>query len=157
MGAGHERRGRGGSASVRRYRSPGQQYCPDEQSNRTGTGNCRPRNGHAPTLTRDIDGFLDLKRQEVWQRGEYKGIELNGRTAVIIGFGGIGTQIAFRAGPYGMTVIGVDPEDMPFMPVVKEVVKPDRLQDVLPQADVVLSPLRILPKATRCWGRRNLR
>ncbi|RPJ58712.1 MAG: D-2-hydroxyacid dehydrogenase [Acidobacteria bacterium] len=89
------------------------------------------------TLTRDIDAFLEYKRQEVWQRGGYEGIELNGRTAVVIGVGGIGTQIAFRAWAHGMTVIGVDPEDIPFMPVISKVVKPDVLHSVLPQADVV--------------------
>ena len=35
--------------------------------------------------------------------------ELPGMTAVIIGMGGIGTQIAQRAHAFGMDVIGVDP------------------------------------------------
>ena len=67
----------------------------------------------------------------------FPGIELNGRTAVVMGVGGIGTQIAFRAWAHGMNVIGVDPEDIPYMPVISKVVKPDRLDEVLPEADVV--------------------
>jgi phosphoglycerate dehydrogenase-like enzyme len=69
--------------------------------------------------------------------GQFPGIELRGRTAVVIGVGGIGTQIAFRCWAFGMDVIGVDPADIPFMPVIKRVVKPDQLDEVLPLADVV--------------------
>ena len=89
------------------------------------------------TLSRDIDRFLEDKRDERWQPRPYSGIELNGRTAVIVGVGGIGTQIAFRAWAHGMTIIGVDPEDIPYMPIIQRVVKPDQLNDVLPLADVV--------------------
>jgi phosphoglycerate dehydrogenase-like enzyme len=89
-------------------------------------------------LTRHLYTFYGQQQHELWQSPQpYPGIELNGRTAVIIGVGGIGTQIAFRAWGHGMSVIGVDPEDMPYMPVVKKVVKPDQLDEVLPEADVV--------------------
>ncbi|MGH9339902.1 MAG: D-2-hydroxyacid dehydrogenase [Acidobacteriota bacterium] len=89
------------------------------------------------TLTRGIPAFLKNKEEEVWQRQDYPGIELNGRTAVIVGVGGIGTQIAFRAWAHGMRVIAVDTEDIPYMPVVEKVVKPDQLHQVLPEADVL--------------------
>jgi phosphoglycerate dehydrogenase-like enzyme len=62
---------------------------------------------------------------------------LQGRTAVVIGVGGIGTQIAVRAHAFGMTVIGVDPKDVPYMPFLNRCVPPDRLDTVLPEADVV--------------------
>ena len=55
----------------------------------------------------------------------------------VIGVGGIGTQIAFRAWAHGMRVIGVDTDDIPYMPIIEKVVKPDQLQDVLPESDVV--------------------
>jgi phosphoglycerate dehydrogenase-like enzyme len=89
-------------------------------------------------LTRHLYTFYEHKRQELWQSPRpYPGIELNGRTAVIIGVGGIGTQIAFRAWGHGMNVIGVDTKDIPFMPVIQKTVKPDQLDQVLPEADVV--------------------
>ena len=47
----------------------------------------------------------------------FPGIELRGKTAVIVGVGGIGMQIAQRAWAFGMNVIGVDPEDKPFSPL----------------------------------------
>ena len=49
----------------------------------------------------------------------------------------LGTQISVRAWAHGMKVIGVDPEDIPFTPFISKVVKPDQLNDVLPEADVV--------------------
>src|SRR5206468_1891422 len=74
---------------------------------------------------------------EEFNKGDYHPIELRGKTAVIIGVGGIGSQIAQRARAFGMTVIGVDPKDMPFNPDVSRMVTPDRLDTVLPLADVV--------------------
>jgi hypothetical protein len=64
-------------------------------------------------------------------------LELRGKTAVIIGVGGIGSQIAQRAHGFGMTVIGVDPKDIPLNPDISRVVSPDRVDTVLPLADVV--------------------
>jgi phosphoglycerate dehydrogenase-like enzyme len=89
-------------------------------------------------LTRHLHTFYGHRQKELWEPPRpFPGIELDGRTAVVIGVGGIGTQIAFRAWAHGMAVIGVDPEDIPYMPVLKKVVKPDRLDEVLPEADVV--------------------
>jgi phosphoglycerate dehydrogenase-like enzyme len=104
------------------------------------------------TLTRDIDRFLEDKRHQRWQRRPYPGIELDGRTAVIVGVGGIGTQIAFRAWAHGMGIVGVDPEDIPFMPIIQRVVKPDQLNDVLPQADVVFMAAPHTPESDKMIG-----
>lgn len=104
------------------------------------------------TLSRDIDRFLEDKRQRQWRPRPYPGIELNGRTAVVLGMGGIGTQVAFRAWAHGMKVIGVDPEDIPYMPVVDNVAKPDQLNDVLPSADVVFMTAPHTPKSHKMMG-----
>jgi phosphoglycerate dehydrogenase-like enzyme len=63
--------------------------------------------------------------------------ELRGRTAVIVGMGGVGAQIAMRAAAFGMPVIGVDPRNVAAPAGVRQVVKPDQLDAVLPMADVV--------------------
>jgi phosphoglycerate dehydrogenase-like enzyme len=104
------------------------------------------------TLSRGINTFLDNKRQELWQPQAYNGIELNGRTAVVIGVGGIGMQIATRAFAFGMDVIGVDPEDKPFSPFLKKVVKPDQLNEVLPEADVVFVSAPHTPLSEKMMG-----
>lgn len=63
--------------------------------------------------------------------------ELRGRTAVIVGVGGVGAQIAERAAAFGMTVLGVDPKDGAPVSVIKQVVKPNQIDAILPLADVV--------------------
>jgi len=104
-------------------------------------------------LTRHLYTFYEHKQQELWQSPRpYPGIELNGRTAVIIGVGGIGTQIAFRAWGHGMNVIGVDTKDIPFMPVIQKTVKPDQLDQVLPEADVVFVSAPHTPVSHKMMG-----
>jgi phosphoglycerate dehydrogenase-like enzyme len=104
------------------------------------------------TLTRGINTFIANQKQENWQPRPYPGIELRGKTAVVIGVGGIGTQIAVRANAFGMDIIGVDPEDKPFMPFIKKVVKPDQLDEVLPLADVVFISTPDTPKSHKMMG-----
>lgn len=103
-------------------------------------------------LTRGLPEFLAHKAKEDWKPQNYSGIELNGRTAVVVGLGGIGTQIAFRAWAHGMRVIGVDPKDIPYMPVIAKVVKPDQLDSVLPDADVVFVSAPHTPMSHKMLG-----
>jgi D-2-hydroxyacid dehydrogenase (NADP+) len=88
-------------------------------------------------LTRQIPKYIALGKKETWQGGNQGLLELKDRTAVVIGVGGIGSNIATRAWAFGMKVIGVDPEDQPMNPLVTRYVKPDQLNEVLPLADVV--------------------
>jgi D-2-hydroxyacid dehydrogenase (NADP+) len=88
-------------------------------------------------LTRDLHQVIPRRTNEEWRRGAYHPIELRDKTAVIIGVGGIGSQIAQRAHAFGMKVIGVDPKEMPLNPYVTKMVFPDRLDSVLPEADVI--------------------
>lgn len=104
------------------------------------------------TLTRGINTFIQHDREEKWQPRPYNGIELMGRTAVVIGVGGIGTQIAIRANAFGMDVIGVDPEPKPFLPFIKKIVPPDQLDEVLPSADVVFISTPHTPQSHKMMG-----
>jgi len=74
---------------------------------------------------------------------------------VVIGVGGIGSQIAQRAHAFGLTVIGVDPKDMPFNPYVSRMVYPDQLDTVLPQADVVFISAPLTPESEGMMGPRQ--
>jgi D-2-hydroxyacid dehydrogenase (NADP+) len=103
-------------------------------------------------LTRGINTVVSHRQQEIWQPRPYPGIELNGKTAVVIGVGGIGTQIALRANAFGMEVIGVDPEDRPYMPFIKRYVKPDQLDEVIPLADVVFISAPHTPMSHKMMG-----
>lgn len=106
-------------------------------------------------LSRDLYTLYRNDQQEIWNQRAFHGIELNGKTAVVIGVGGIGTQISIRAHAFGMAVIGVDPEDKPFLPFVSRVVKPDQLDDVLPQADVVFISAPHTPRSHKMMGARE--
>lgn len=106
-------------------------------------------------LARGLPVYFDQRKAKVWKPRRDVLIELNGRTAVIIGFGGIGQQIAVRAWAHGMRVIGVDPEDMPYSPMVSKVVKPDQLDEVLPEADVVFISAPHTPESHKMMGARQ--
>jgi phosphoglycerate dehydrogenase-like enzyme len=103
-------------------------------------------------LSRQLRRYIAADQQELWDGGRFGGIELNGKTAVVIGLGGIGMQIATRAWAFGMNVIGVDPEDKPFSPFVKRVVKPDQLGEVVPEADVVFISAPHTEKSHKMMG-----
>jgi phosphoglycerate dehydrogenase-like enzyme len=103
-------------------------------------------------LSRQLRRYIAADQQENWDGNRFGGIELNGKTAVVIGLGGIGMQIATRAWAFGMNVIGVDPEDKPFSPFVKRVVKPDQLDEVVPLADVVFISAPHTEKSHKMMG-----
>jgi phosphoglycerate dehydrogenase-like enzyme len=105
-------------------------------------------------MSRRLYTFYNSMKQETWMRGTgpYPGIELSGRNAVVIGVGGIGVQIATRAWAFGMNVVGVDPEDKPFMPFLKKVVKPDQIDEVIPDADVVFISAPWTEKSQKMMG-----
>jgi D-2-hydroxyacid dehydrogenase (NADP+) len=114
------------------------------------------------SLTRKISELVLRKSREEWPLREYQQpdkspIELNGRTALIIGLGGIGTQIAQRAAAFGMTVIGLDPKEIPMMSFVKASYPPDRLPDLLPEADVVFMSAPLTPQTERMMGAEQFR
>ena len=106
-------------------------------------------------LSRDLRRYIAAGLREDWDRGRFQGVELNGKTAVVIGLGGVGMQIATRAWAFGMEVIGVDPEDKPFSPFVKLVVKPDQLDEVVPLADVVFIATPHTEKSHKMMGARE--
>lgn len=106
-------------------------------------------------LSRGIYKFVGDRTTETWQPRPYPGIELNGRTAVVIGCGGIGQQIALRSWAFGMTVICVDPEDLPFSPFIKRTVKPDQLDEVVPEADVIFISAPHTEKSHKMMGARQ--
>jgi phosphoglycerate dehydrogenase-like enzyme len=106
-------------------------------------------------LTRDLNKVIPDRTSEEWRRNTYHPIELHGKTAVIIGVGGIGSQIAQRAQAFGMTVIGVDPKDMPLNPYVSRMVYPDQLDTVLPEADVVFVAAPHTPASEGMMGARQ--
>jgi phosphoglycerate dehydrogenase-like enzyme/glyoxylase-like metal-dependent hydrolase (beta-lactamase superfamily II) len=65
--------------------------------------------------------------------------ELHGKTMLVVGLGGIGTEISRRAHGFGMRVMAIDPKDKERPSFVYSLQKPESLNDLcLPLADVVV-------------------
>jgi phosphoglycerate dehydrogenase-like enzyme len=106
-------------------------------------------------LTRKLTYFVSIRPQEIWERKPYDLLELEGKTAVIVGMGGIGSHVARRAKGFGMRVLGVDPKELPPSPVVDQMVYPDRLDEVVPMADVVFLCVPHTPESEGMFGPRQ--
>jgi phosphoglycerate dehydrogenase-like enzyme/glyoxylase-like metal-dependent hydrolase (beta-lactamase superfamily II) len=64
--------------------------------------------------------------------------ELHGKTMLVLGLGGAGTEISRRAHAFGMRVIAIDPKDVERPAFVFRLDKPAKLMELLPEADVVV-------------------
>jgi D-3-phosphoglycerate dehydrogenase len=60
-------------------------------------------------LAREVPRADATMKQGQWLKKEFEGIELNGKTLGIIGFGRIGIEVGKRASAFGMNVITYDP------------------------------------------------
>ncbi len=60
-------------------------------------------------LARKIPAAYLSMRDEQWQRGQFVGVELFGKTLGIVGLGQIGKEVASRSLAFGMKVIAFDP------------------------------------------------
>jgi len=60
-------------------------------------------------LAREIPRADAAMKQGKWLKKELEGVELNGKTLGIIGFGRIGMEVGVRASVFGMNVIAYDP------------------------------------------------
>jgi D-3-phosphoglycerate dehydrogenase / 2-oxoglutarate reductase len=60
-------------------------------------------------LARDIPRADRTMKQGQWDKKEFEGVELSGKTLGIIGYGRIGIEVGKRAAAFGMNVIVYDP------------------------------------------------
>ncbi|MGJ8725387.1 MAG: D-2-hydroxyacid dehydrogenase [Roseibacillus sp.] len=99
------------------------------------------------SLTRNLDFYAAAQREGKWKRGQSpkKTIALEGKTMLVVGLGGIGSEIAQRAHGCGMRVIGTRRSDTPSADYIERVGKPDELLEMLPEADVVALAVPLVP------------
>ncbi len=87
---------------------------------------------HMFALTRWVIAANLTMRNGEWNKKQYKGLELAGKTLLVIGFGRIGQSLAKKASALGMKVIGYDVVD-----VDTEFEFTKDLDSALPKADWV--------------------
>jgi len=106
------------------------------------------------SLTRSLHHYHGLMKDGTWGKGEqapYQG-ELLGKTMLVVGLGGNGAESAKRAQAFGMRVIATDPKDMALPAYVSRLEKPDKLDALLPTADVVVLAAPLTPDTQALFG-----
>jgi len=99
--------------------------------------------------------------QDLWrnqqEHGKAVAKELHGKTMVLVGLDGIGTQIARRAEAFGMKVLALDPDKSLVRPsFVFSLDPPEKLIKLLPEADVVVLACPLTPKTQGMFGSEQL-
>ncbi|HMC66214.1 MAG TPA: D-2-hydroxyacid dehydrogenase, partial [Gemmataceae bacterium] len=90
-------------------------------------------------LTRGLRDVIPAEVAEAaWRKPKTAQQELHGKTMLIIGLGGVGTQIARRAHAFGMRVQAIDPKELERPDFIFSIDKPDKMMTLLPKADVVV-------------------
>lgn len=86
--------------------------------------------------------FYENQKQHLWEKSRTLG-ELSGKTAVVVGTGNIGTEVAKRLNAFDMTVVGVDicTDDRPYFGKVEFL---SELDEYLKIADVVVLTLPLM-------------
>ncbi|MBI4625952.1 MAG: D-2-hydroxyacid dehydrogenase [Verrucomicrobia bacterium] len=91
------------------------------------------------SLTRDLRFHAANQVKQHWGKGESPGqpVALDKSTMLVVGIGGIGTEIAQRAHGFGMRVIGTRRSTTPAPAFFERVGQSKDLLTMLPEADVV--------------------
>lgn len=104
-------------------------------------------------LIRRIPAAAAHVRAGGWDRGLFRGHELFGKTAGIVGMGRLGTQVAHVLAAFGMRVLGYDPRP-DFPEGLGE--RCGTLEELLARSDVVSLHVPYGPQTRRLIGRSEL-
>jgi len=107
-------------------------------------------------LTRNMPAYQQAQRQGKWQRELSDAAsfgELKGKTLLVAGLGGIGTEIAWRAHGLGMRVIATRSSSREGPDFVDYVGLPDELNTLAGKADVVANALPLTPATTGIFNK----
>ncbi len=107
---------------------------------------------HAVALLLALARNLHLMLRNVARNQQPRPIELRGKTALVLGIGGIGLLIAERLSAFGMRTIAVDPVLKPMVSFVESVHLPESLHDLLPDADAVVNATPLTRASERSLG-----
>ena len=108
------------------------------------------------SLSRGLHRFHPEQMQGKWNRGlarKYPLQELRGKTILIVGLGGIGSEIAWRANALGMRVIATRNSSRDKPAFVDYVGLSDDLLDLSKQADVVVNATPLTPATNNLFDK----
>ncbi|MFN0242977.1 MAG: D-2-hydroxyacid dehydrogenase [Planctomycetota bacterium] len=107
-------------------------------------------------LTRDLSFFREQQAARRWARegSGARPIALKGRTLLVVGLGGIGSEVAQRGHGFGMRVIATRRSDAEAPKFVERVGKPEELLALLPEADVVAICVPLTKETERLFDAR---
>ena len=111
-------------------------------------------------LTRKLYVFHDRQREHQWDRSAVKRTdmwEVQGRTMLVVGLGGIGTEVARRANALGMRVIATRNSSRKGPDFVEYVGLSQELYKLARQADVVVNATPLTPATTGLFDRKFFR
>lgn len=100
-------------------------------------------------LSRGLVPYIRTQADGEWNPGRVPRAErreLGGQTMLLVGLGGIGTEIGQRAAGFGMRITAVRASGRPGPEYVAEVAKPDQLLRLAAEADVVVNSVPLTPE-----------
>ena len=102
-------------------------------------------------LSRGLPYYLDAQRESRWDKqARRRGyVDITTSTVLINGVGGIGAEAGRLCLAMGAKVLGLDPRGEE--PVDFDVLSPDALEDVLPDADFVVTTVPHTPETEFMW------
>ncbi|MEO6710377.1 MAG: D-2-hydroxyacid dehydrogenase [Planctomycetota bacterium] len=108
-------------------------------------------------LTRDLRFHVANQASGTWKQegSSRRPITLQGRTLLVVGLGGIGSEVAERAHGFGMHVIATRRSDTASPPFIEHVGRPDELKALLPRADVVVVCTPLTPETDQLFDRQT--
>ncbi len=109
------------------------------------------------SLTRKLYLFRDRQQEQYWDRTTVERTsmqEVQGRTMLVVGLGGIGTEIARRAHGLGMRVVATRNSSREGPAFVAHVGLPDELHTLAAQADVVVNATPLTLETTGLFDHR---
>jgi phosphoglycerate dehydrogenase-like enzyme len=107
-------------------------------------------------LSHHLDYFLAQQRRAHWAReaDHYpQPVELKGKNLLVVGLGGIGTEVAKRAYAFGMRVTATRASGAPGPDYVSYVGSPDELLKLASDADVIVNCTPLTPQTAGLFNR----
>ena len=106
-------------------------------------------------LARNVPQAYASMKDGQWQRSAFVGIEVRNKTLGIIGLGRVGSEVARRAGSFGMRLIAFDPFVAPDF-AARLGVTTMTLDELLPQADFITLHTPLTPGTTKMINQEQL-